>query len=45
VVQEDLCLFVKGNILLIFYVDDILIFNPPITKNKADDIRRELSKA
>ncbi|KAJ5904672.1 uncharacterized protein N7473_001588 [Penicillium subrubescens] len=45
VVQEDLCLFVKGDILLIFYVDDILIFNPPVAKEEADDIGRELSKA
>jgi hypothetical protein len=44
VVQEDLCLFVKGDILLIFYVDDILIFNPPVARKEADDIGRELGK-
>jgi hypothetical protein len=45
VVQEDICLFVKGDILLIFYVDDILIFNPPVARKEADDIGRELGKA
>ena len=45
VVQEDLCLFVKGDILLIFYVDDILIFNPPKARQEAEVIGRELSKA
>jgi membrane-anchored glycerophosphoryl diester phosphodiesterase (GDPDase) len=45
VVQEDLCVFVKGDILLIFYINNILIFNLPITRKEADNIRRELSKA
>jgi len=45
VVQEDLCLFVRGDILLIFYVDDMIIFNLPDSKEEADVVGRELSKA
>jgi hypothetical protein len=45
VVQEDHCLFVREGIILIFYVDDILIFNHPTMRTEAADIAKRLSEA
>jgi hypothetical protein len=45
VVQEDICLFVADGIIVIFYVDDIIIFNHPSKRQQAADITKRLNEA
>jgi hypothetical protein len=44
VVQEDICLFVADGIIIIFYVDDIIIFNHPSLRQQAADVARRLNE-
>jgi hypothetical protein len=45
VVQEDLCLFVREGIIVIFYVDDIIIFNHPTMRTEAANVATQLGEA
>ncbi|KAJ6041359.1 hypothetical protein N7460_006749 [Penicillium canescens] len=45
VVQEDLCMFVRNSIIVVFYVDDILIVSPRDAREEADDVAKGLSDA
>lgn len=45
VVQEDLCMFVRNSIIVVFYVDDILIVSPRDARKEADDVAKDLSDA
>lgn len=45
VVQEDICLFVADGIIVIFYVDDIIIFNHPSKRQQVANVARRLSEA
>ena len=41
-VPEELCLFVKDGIIIIFYVDDIIMASHPSKREEAAEIRRQL---
>jgi hypothetical protein len=45
VVQEDLCLFVREGLIIIFYVDDLILFNHISQREEAEDVRKRLNEA
>ena len=45
IVYEDVCLMVSPDgLLVIFYVDDILIFSPKNMKSRAADVVAKIAK-
>jgi hypothetical protein len=45
VVYEDMCLFVREGIIIIFYVDDLIMFNHVAQRAEATDIAKRLNEA
>ncbi|KAJ5437742.1 uncharacterized protein N7458_008740 [Penicillium daleae] len=45
VVDEDLCLFVRDGIIIIFYVDDLIMLNHKGQRKEAADVAKSLNKA
>jgi hypothetical protein len=45
VVYEDMCLFVREGIIIIFYVDDLIMFNHVSQRSEAADVSKRLNEA